>query len=119
MLCQMILDDGEESYSYDWQADRSLAKNILTFIHDKLTERNSSFEDISSIGAYQGPGSFTGLRIALTVLNTIASTNNIPIVGVTGADWQAVALKRLKNGEEDKIVLPIYGSEAHITNPRK
>lgn len=119
MLCRLTLIDGGKRYAYEWQADRTLAKNLLGFIRDKLAERGAGFDDIESIGVYKGPGSFTGLRIGLTVLNTIASTNKIAIVGASGSNWETVALDRLANGEDDKIVLPVYSSEAHTTNPRK
>ncbi|MNL84697.1 hypothetical protein D3C87_2127470 [compost metagenome] len=53
------------------------------------------------------------------MLNTIADTLAIPIVGVAGDDWQHEAVLRLNTGDNDKIVLPEYGGEAHITQPRK
>lgn len=68
---------------------------------------------------YKGPGSFTGLRIGITVFNTLAYANTWPIVGVTGDDWRQLGVKRLENKENDEIVLPEYGGEANITTPRK
>jgi hypothetical protein len=55
----------------------------------------------------------------LTVLNTIATDKKIPIVGVTDDDWQSACKKRLNSGENDQIVMPEYGGDAHITAPRK
>ena len=63
--------------------------------------------------------SFTGLRIGLAVLNTIAHEQRIPIVGVTGDAWREECLDRLQNGRNDEIVLPEYGAEARVTKPRK
>lgn len=68
---------------------------------------------------FRGPGSFTGLRIGLTVANTIASAQSLPIVGATGDEWQQQSIDRLSRGESDTIVLPEYGSGARITKPRK
>jgi tRNA threonylcarbamoyladenosine biosynthesis protein TsaB len=118
-LCKLTLVDGDQWQVDEWQADRTLAKNLLRYVQEQLHRYGKSFADISGIGVYQGPGSFTGLRIGLTVLNTIADSEQVPIVGVQGDDWRQVALERLMAGENDKMVLPFYGSEAHITTPRK
>ncbi|MDB5167857.1 MAG: HAD-superfamily hydrolase, subfamily variant 3 [Candidatus Saccharibacteria bacterium] len=118
-LCKLTLVDGEQWHIDEWQADRTLAKNLLRYMQGQLRHYDKSFADILGIGVYQGPGSFTGLRIGLTVLNTMADSERVPIVGVQGDDWQRVAIQRLMAGENDKIVLPFYGSEAHITTPRK
>jgi tRNA threonylcarbamoyladenosine biosynthesis protein TsaB len=118
-VCQLTFIDGEVVKKYDWQADRSLAKLLLGYLNDKLSGNGFTWADISSIGVFEGPGSFTGLRIGITVMNTIADAQNIPIVGGRGDDWQDIALAKLKSGQNEKIVLPFYGSEAHITAPRK
>ena len=118
-LCKLTLKDGEWHYEDEWQADRTLAKRLLAYLHEQLEKNNKTWNDISAIGAFKGPGSFTGLRIGLTVLNTIADAQTIPILGETGEDWQQKVIQRLKNDENDRLVLPFYGSEAHITKPRK
>ena len=117
--CKLTLVDGKESYEHAWQADRQLAKGLLAYLHDQLESRGKTFQDIHGIGVFAGPGSFTGLRIGLTVLNTLAASENIPIVGGKGEDWKQAVLARLEAGEDDRIVLPFYGSDAHITAPRK
>jgi len=102
-----------------WQADRELAEGLLGYILQNAAEQNKTLDDISGIGLMQGPGSFTGLRIGASICNAIAADRSIPIVGTTGEDWQAQALTRLNNGENDQIVLPDYGRPARITQPRK
>jgi tRNA threonylcarbamoyladenosine biosynthesis protein TsaB len=118
-LCKLTLIDGDWRYDDEWQADRTLAKYLLKYLSEQLQKNGKTFNDISGIGVFEGPGSFTGLRIGLTVLNTIANSQRIPIVGAQGESWQQTALARLRNNENDEMVLPFYGSEAHITKPRK
>ncbi len=118
-VCKLSLVDGDWRYDDQWQADRELAKGLLGYLHEQLQKNGKDWADISAVGAFQGPGSFTGLRIGLTVLNTLADAQAIPIVGATGDDWQAEALARLAAGDDDRIVLPFYGREANITQPRK
>lgn len=119
MTVQLTLIDGDKRTDYEWVAERNLARNMLAYLRDRLAENEASFADISGIGVFRGPGSFTGLRIGLAVLNTIAHEQRIPIVGVTGDAWREECLARLQNGRNDEIVLPEYGAEARITKPRK
>lgn len=118
-LCTLTLIDGEARVDEQWQADRTLATGLLAYLTDSLGKAGKTIHDISAIGVFEGPGSFTGLRIGLTILNTIADSQGIPIVGGQGESWQADVLAKLDNGQNDRIVMPFYGSEAHITAPRK
>jgi tRNA threonylcarbamoyladenosine biosynthesis protein TsaB len=118
-VCKLTLVDSERRYDNEWQADRGLAKGLLAYLRDQLKLQGKTFSDISGIGAFAGPGSFTGLRIGLTVLNTIADAEDIPIVGGMGDNWQDDALNKLTAGQNQRIILPFYGSDAHITTPRK
>lgn len=118
-LCKLTLVMDDDRVSDEWQADRELAKHLLTYLEKQLEKVGASWNDVQGIGVMKGPGSFTGLRIGVTVMNTLADTNHIPIVGTNGEDWQHVAILRLKNGEDDKVVLPEYGRQANITKPRK
>ena len=117
--CKLSLTDGDWRYDDEWEANRELAKGLVGYLQAQLEKNGKNWGDISGIVAYKGPGSFTGLRIGLTVLNTFAESENVPIVGTTGDDWQQQGQARLATGENDKIVLPEYGGEAHITQPRK
>ena len=72
---------------------------------------------IKGLAVFTGPGSFTGLRIGITTMNTIAYALDIPIVGTTGDDWLADGLARLRAGENDRIVTPHYGKPPNITKP--
>lgn len=113
--CFLTVVDDEVWQDFEWQAGRTLARGLLKF----LEEKTGDLHNISGIGVMKGPGSFTGLRIGLTVANTLADSLNIPIAGATGEDWQKVVLKKLRAGENEKIVMPEYGAAAHITAPRK
>lgn len=106
--------------SYEaWQAHRQLAETIHTKIFEMLAAHDKQLSDVEGIVAFQGPGSFTGLRIGLTVANAIAYGQSSCIVGATGDNWINDGIKRLIDGETDKTAMPEYGGEANITLPRK
>lgn len=116
---RLTLIDGEQIHHVVWQADRQLAHGLLAWIRDSLAEQNKAWKDLRGIAVYQGPGSFTGLRIGVAVCNTLADSLGISIVGATGDVWQQVATDRLRAGENDRVVLPEYGRDARITTQRK
>lgn len=120
-LCRLWLINGTDQYAYEWQADRTLAHGLLGYLRDRLAEHSMSLRDITGIGVFRGPGSFTGLRIGITVVNTLADSLDIPAVGATGDDpeWRNMAISRLRKNESDGLVLPEYGRQARITTPRK
>ena len=118
-VCALTLIDGDWRYDTSWEANRELARGLLEYLEQELKAQGKTFSDLTGLGVFRGPGSFTGLRIGLTVLNTLADALMVPIVGETGDDWQQKALTRLDRGQNERIVLPLYGGEAHITQPRK
>lgn len=95
------LDDHE----YEWDSGRTLARDLLKFIHDKLVENQKDWQDLTEITFMSGPGSFTGLRIGAVVVNTLANELNIPLYN--------------HRGEKVDIILPEYGRPANITPPKK
>ncbi|HEX7259592.1 MAG TPA: tRNA (adenosine(37)-N6)-threonylcarbamoyltransferase complex dimerization subunit type 1 TsaB, partial [Candidatus Saccharimonadia bacterium] len=102
----------------EWDAGRQLSKQLLSRIETLLQTQKASWDDLSGIVVFRGPGSFTGLRIGITVANTIAYAKLIPIVGEIGERWSDNGIKRLIAKDNDRQVLPHYGAPANITKPR-
>ena len=111
--------DGALHVKREWQAHRTLARDILKVCSELIDETGLTFSDLEGIVVFRGPGSFTGLRIGITVANTMAYSQSIPVVGAQGDDWRDDGMKCLQHGEDDKTVLPDYGAPPRITAPRK
>ncbi len=118
-IVKLTLIDGDWRHDFQQELDRQMARFLLKFLRDSLAKQQKELKDIAAIGVFKGPGSFTSLRIGLTVANTLAQSLNVPIVGETGEDWQNKALHRLENKQNDQIVLPEYGAAPRITAPKK
>lgn len=113
------LYDAENQLAYEvWPAHRQLAETIHVKINDLLKSQNKQFTDIQGIVVFQGPGSFTGLRIGLSVANALAYGIGCPIIAAQN-DWIESGTARLLNGESDKVALPEYGAPVHITQQKK
>ncbi len=82
------------------------------------SKSNRKLKDLQGIICYKGPGSFTGLRIGLTVANALAAGLEIPIVAENGEEWIRSGVDALASGKNDGVALPEYGSPAHITLPK-
>lgn len=102
-----------------WHADRQLAETIHQKLKALLIAQSTTLTDLQAVAVFKGPGSFTGLRIGITVANALAYGLSIPIVGTNGADWINVGLQLLDKGKDEHIVISEYGSLPHITMPKK
>lgn len=114
-----LYDDERALASHSWRAHHELAETLLDVIRTLLAEHELSIHDLQGIGVFKGPGSFTGLRIGITVANALADGIDCPIVGSTGEHWVQNCIERLLQYEDDGIVTPEYGSDPHITAPKK
>ena len=59
------------------------ASHLIPFIDELLKENNITTKDINKIFVVNGPGSFTGTRIGVTVGKVLAYSNNIPVIPVS------------------------------------
>lgn len=100
-IVKLQLDD----QSYEWSSNHKMVLGLQSFIHSKLEENNFDWQDISAITYFSGPGSFTGLRIGATIVNTLADQLNIPLFD--------------HHGRQHAIIIPEYGRPANISAPRK
>ncbi len=101
-ICKIKLDD--QAYEHTFGRGE-MAVGILRFIYDKLREQQSDWRDISEIVFFAGPGSFTGLRIGATIVNTLADQLQIPLFD--------------QHGVKHQVIIPDYGRPANISAPRK
>lgn len=115
----LLSKDGVVADELKWESGRGLADGILRKLEEFLDKNSISWDEIKGVIVYRGPGSFTGLRIGITVANTVAYSKKIPIVGEMDEEWIDSGCLRLNEGKNDKQVIPEYGSEPNITKPVK
>jgi tRNA threonylcarbamoyladenosine biosynthesis protein TsaB len=119
-LAELYLYDGEKKLAtVKWQAHLKLAETLNINIEKILNKSSITYVDLEAIAVFKGPGSFTGLRIGLSVANALAYALDIPIVAKGGDNWLPAAVQSLQNGQNDQFAIPKYGAPARTTQPRK
>lgn len=114
-----IFNDDKKLAYKTWQAHRLLAETIHTEIDKILNKSSSSMNKIEGIVVFRGPGSFTGLRIGLTVANALAYGLDIPIVARGGESWITDGISDLQAGQNERIARPEYGAPPRATKSHK
>ena len=66
------------------------SKNVLPLLRKTFTELNIDLKKISKIIVCNGPGSFTGIRIAVTISKVLSYCLNIPIYTVNYLELSAL-----------------------------
>jgi tRNA threonylcarbamoyladenosine biosynthesis protein TsaB len=115
----LFTDDGKQLSVRHWQAHRQLAASIHDKISQLLAKQDKQLSDMGGIVCFEGPGSFTGLRIGLSVGNAISYSLQIPIAGARGNNWLADGIKNLLQQPSHQPIMPFYGAPVHITPPKK
>ena len=66
--------------SYSEKLENNMTDKTLKYINKLFEETNKDITLLKKIIVINGPGSFTGIRIGLTIAKTIAFSLNIPII---------------------------------------
>lgn len=70
---------------------KELSSKALALINEMFKKNNLEFNNIDKIIAVNGPGSFTGVRVGLTIAKTIAWSINKPIITISSIEAMALS----------------------------
>jgi len=82
-VCSVALcsTDGVVSSRHNSE-NRSHASLLTVFIEDILREQGLKIKDLDAVAVSRGPGSYTGLRIGVSVAKGISYRAAIPLIGI-------------------------------------
>ena len=81
-----VVDGNQPLGEWNLNVPRTHAGRLLPGIQHLLRETGLTMEQIDGFAVTTGPGSFTGLRIALTTAKTLALVTEKPLVGIPTLD---------------------------------
>ncbi len=91
-----LLSVESEGRVFQFVENTGLSHSTMMFEHLEklLKEAGLSMQDISLIGAGTGPGSFTGIRIAVSTARMFSQILSVPLVGVRSHEIYAASCGR-------------------------
>ena len=81
------------------------SQTLMVMAEDMLKNAEMKLSDVDLIAVAHGPGSFTGLRIGASIVNTLAHELRIPLYD--------------HKGQKHDQIIPDYGRAANISKPVK
>ena len=79
---------------------------LMPAIQEVLQESQVSMQELTGVIVAKGPGSYTGLRIGVTVAKTLAKTLRIPLKAVSSL--QAIATNVVEVVPEGTYIVPFF-----------
>lgn len=89
-----LAEDGQIISDLNLTVDQSHNQRLLPGIKYSLDQQGIKLEEIDIIGAVVGPGSFTGLRIALATIKAFGLTNKFKFVPISSLDILVPTIER-------------------------
>ncbi|WML58058.1 tRNA (adenosine(37)-N6)-threonylcarbamoyltransferase complex dimerization subunit type 1 TsaB [Neobacillus sp. PS2-9] len=99
-----LLEENQVLGEYITNLKKNHSVRIMPAIETLMSDCERVPADLTKIVVAKGPGSYTGVRIGVTIAKTLAWTLNIPLVGVSSLEILAAGTGRYFDG----MVSPLF-----------
>ncbi|QIL50212.1 tRNA (adenosine(37)-N6)-threonylcarbamoyltransferase complex dimerization subunit type 1 TsaB [Weissella coleopterorum] len=101
-LSAAVFQDGNLLEQFETNSPRNHSEQLLPTIDHLLQNQGWQPQDLNQVIVSQGPGSYTGLRLAVTTAKTLAFTLGLELIGISG-----LALLAANVLNEDTLIIPM------------
>lgn len=84
--CSAVLNNGSHLWFRSSTEPRSHAQLLLPFIDELVQESGCALDSLDAIALTHGPGSFTGIRIGISVAQGLSYASDLPVILVSSLD---------------------------------
>ena len=102
-----------------WFSGRRHAEQVMPMIDQMLRNVDVQAADLQAVAVAIGPGSWSGLRVGMSIAKALAIASNLPIIGVPTLDVLAYALRHYAD-----FIVPLvrlgrdrYGAAVYRSTP--
>ena len=119
-LYSAIYKDGKVISSISEDYGQNLSEVALPRIADMINNNNLSPKDVDKIIVVNGPGSFTGIRIGITIAKVYAWSLNIPITAINSLEAMSTSSNKntihvpILNARRGFVYTAIYDENQNI-----
>jgi len=88
----LALHDGSQIVGeYAWRSSQRHTVELAPAIFELLRRCGLTMDDVQALGVALGPGSFTSLRVGLSLAKGLALSRHVPLIGIPTLDILAAA----------------------------
>ncbi len=107
-VCSVCLaENGKKIAGKETNKQNAHSKILTVFIKDIFQELNLKVKNIDAVAVSKGPGSYTGLRIGVSVAKGIAYGAGIPLISVSTLQNMAWGAKNVLNMKKEDLLSPM------------
>tara|TARA_B100000683_G_C12017343_1_gene360526 strand:+ start:120 stop:503 length:384 start_codon:yes stop_codon:yes gene_type:complete len=110
---KLALRINKDFFIHNFEKKNNNFEELVPLIYNFLNKHNVQLNERFSVIVNQGPGSFSGIRIALAVAKGLEISKKIRLFGYNDADLKVFDQKNIEkllinNLIEKKLIKPIY-----------
>src|SRR5215217_6838611 len=88
----LAIHDGAQVISeYAWRSSQRHTVELAPAVVELLSRSGLTMDNIKALGVALGPGSFTSLRVGLSLVKGLALARHLPLVGIPTLDIYAAS----------------------------
>lgn len=117
---KLINDNFIELNTLIFASNKNLINLINPYINEMLNKHNLSFNNIKRIYITIGPGSFTGVKVSVSILKTFALVfNEIRFFIINDLKYKCIGNGiSLIDAKSDKLYIAIYENNVELLSPK-